>query len=182
MCDCGFVTASRAFAAINLLLLACSRRPARFEASWSFGCSGCSRSASAGARSSSPAAENSAWSPYCSSNERTRLDRPSGRRVVGRPAAGERHEDAPRLRLRKSLGAERLTTTHAGYSLRVEPGELDTDEFERLADAGRSALHQGDVARAERLLADALAWLNYVDSVGRGGRRDASWHGLVMHG
>jgi YVTN family beta-propeller protein len=59
-------------------------------------------------------------------------------------------------RLRKSLGAERLTTTHAGYSLEVAPGELDIDEFERLAGAGRKALDEGDVAGAERLLSKAL--------------------------
>ena len=60
-------------------------------------------------------------------------------------------------RLRKSLGAGRLVTTHVGYSLAVEPGELDTDRFERLVDEGRNALAEGDSAGAERLLSDALS-------------------------
>lgn len=59
-------------------------------------------------------------------------------------------------RLRKSLGANRLMTTPVGYSLEVAPGELDTDEFERLAGAGRKALDEGEVAGADRLLSDAL--------------------------
>ena len=60
-------------------------------------------------------------------------------------------------RLRKSLEAGRLVTTHVGYSLAVEPGELDTDRFERLVDEGRNALAEGDSAGAERLLSDALS-------------------------
>lgn len=60
-------------------------------------------------------------------------------------------------RLRKSLGAERLKTTPGGYAFQVEAGELDTREFERLAGAGRKALDEGDPARAERLLSEALA-------------------------
>jgi len=40
-------------------------------------------------------------------------------------------------RLRKSLGAERIETTAAGYRIRVEAGELDSDSFEEHARAGR---------------------------------------------
>jgi len=40
-------------------------------------------------------------------------------------------------RLRKSLGAERIETTAAGYRIRVEAGELDSQSFEEHARAGR---------------------------------------------
>src|SRR5450755_983112 len=43
-------------------------------------------------------------------------------------------------RLRKLLGHDRLLREARGYLLRVEPGELDVDQFERLvANAGRPA-------------------------------------------
>lgn len=60
-------------------------------------------------------------------------------------------------RLRKSVGGDRLTTTPAGYSLAVGDGELDVDQFERLASEGRRALDGSDAARAERLLSEALS-------------------------
>ena len=59
-------------------------------------------------------------------------------------------------RLRKSLGEQRLTTTAAGYVLRVEPGELDIDRFEQLAIEGRQALAAGDYAAGENLLTRAV--------------------------
>src|SRR4051794_26916304 len=41
-------------------------------------------------------------------------------------------------RLRKSLGdSEVLATTPAGYRLRVEPGELDSERFTSLVEDGR---------------------------------------------
>src|SRR5436190_2168812 len=60
-------------------------------------------------------------------------------------------EDAPRSavrtvqvyvsRLRSAIGdAEVLMRTPLGYSLRVLPGELDAERFERLLDDGRRAL------------------------------------------
>ncbi|WP_053226307.1 BTAD domain-containing putative transcriptional regulator [Solirubrobacter soli] len=55
-------------------------------------------------------------------------------------------------RLRKALGdPDRLVTTPAGYSLRVGPGELDAERFERLLGDGRRALKagRGDDAAAE---------------------------------
>jgi WD40 repeat protein/DNA-binding SARP family transcriptional activator/energy-coupling factor transporter ATP-binding protein EcfA2 len=60
-------------------------------------------------------------------------------------------------RLRKVLsaaGAEpaRLVARAPGYLLRVEPGELDLDEFERLVADGREALAAGDPASAARSL------------------------------
>ena len=59
-------------------------------------------------------------------------------------------------RLRKALAADgdspRITARPPGYVLRVEPGELDLHEFERLLSEGRSALERGDPARAALLL------------------------------
>jgi DNA-binding SARP family transcriptional activator/streptogramin lyase len=40
--------------------------------------------------------------------------------------------------LRKALGNDRLVTRPPGYLLRVEPGELDLDRFESLAERGRA--------------------------------------------
>ena len=56
-------------------------------------------------------------------------------------------------RLRKVLGAAgavepRLVARTPGYLLRVEPGELDLERFERLVGAGREALAGGDPAGA----------------------------------
>jgi DNA-binding SARP family transcriptional activator/predicted ATPase len=61
-------------------------------------------------------------------------------------------------RLRKSLGeTASLATTPGGYLLRVAPGELDAERFERLAEAGRDALAAGEPERARALLDEALA-------------------------
>jgi YVTN family beta-propeller protein len=60
-------------------------------------------------------------------------------------------------RLRKLLGHDRLAHEAGGYLLRVEPGELDVDEFERLvADAGE-ATESGDYQAAVSELTVALA-------------------------
>ena len=58
-------------------------------------------------------------------------------------------------RLRKALGSERLTTTPAGYVLRVGEDELDASEFERLACEGREAFEADDAKRAAALLRGA---------------------------
>jgi WD40 repeat protein/DNA-binding SARP family transcriptional activator len=61
-------------------------------------------------------------------------------------------------RLRKALGGgDVLTTTPAGYRLRVEPGELDADRFEALVEDGRRAMASGQAEDAGRLLREALA-------------------------
>ncbi len=60
-------------------------------------------------------------------------------------------------RLRSKIGAERLATSPGAYRLHVEPGELDVDEFNRLAAAGRSQLADGDAVAAEAALSEALA-------------------------
>jgi WD40 repeat protein/DNA-binding SARP family transcriptional activator len=65
-------------------------------------------------------------------------------------------------RLRKALATAladtpRLVTRPPGYLLRVEPGELDLDDFERLVADGREALATGDPASAARSLRAAEA-------------------------
>jgi DNA-binding SARP family transcriptional activator len=61
-------------------------------------------------------------------------------------------------RLRKALGASsaRLVTQPNGYLLHAEPGELDLDRCERLADKGREALAANDRRRAADQLRAAL--------------------------
>jgi YVTN family beta-propeller protein len=72
------------------------------------------------------------------------------------PSAAE-SLDAYVYRLRKLLGHDRLPREGGGYVLRVEPGELDADEFERLAvSAGRLA-EAGDHEAAVDPLTAALA-------------------------
>ena len=68
-------------------------------------------------------------------------------------------------RLRKALGAEtadsdadgRVLTRASGYVLRVDRGELDAQEFERLVDEGSKALRDGQFERAGGLLREGLA-------------------------
>jgi DNA-binding SARP family transcriptional activator len=61
--------------------------------------------------------------------------------------------------LRKELpgGVETLRTVGGAYELRVSPGELDRDRFERLLAEGRAALAAGDSAEAADILGGALA-------------------------
>ena len=44
--------------------------------------------------------------------------------------------------LRKALGADRIVTQAPGYLVRVEPGELDRDRFERLAASGADGIRE----------------------------------------
>jgi len=61
-------------------------------------------------------------------------------------------------RLRRALGDPALvTTTPAGYRLRVRQGERDVDVFEDLVGEGRAALAQGRFDIAAALLRDALS-------------------------
>src|SRR4051794_19228692 len=56
-------------------------------------------------------------------------------------------------RLRKALGDEEvIETSAAGYRLRVEPGELDAERFERLVAEGRRAFAAGDSGGAATVL------------------------------
>ena len=60
-------------------------------------------------------------------------------------------------RLRKALGdPEAVSTTPAGYRLRVRPGELDAERFARGVAEGRRALEAGDPQRAGIVLREAL--------------------------
>ena len=59
-------------------------------------------------------------------------------------------------RLRKTLGEDVLRTRGRGYVLTLPSGELDLDEFERLAGEGRDALSAGDAATAAERLRGAL--------------------------
>jgi DNA-binding SARP family transcriptional activator len=57
--------------------------------------------------------------------------------------------------LRKSLGAERIVTRSPGYLIRVEPGELDLERFERLAgQGGAEALREALALWRGQALAD----------------------------
>jgi YVTN family beta-propeller protein len=67
-------------------------------------------------------------------------------------------------RLRKALaavsgasGEGRLLTRSSGYVFRVEPGELDVGELERLVREGSEALREGRFERAAGLLREGLA-------------------------
>ena len=57
--------------------------------------------------------------------------------------------------LRKALGGQRLVSEPGGYLLRVEPGELDAEVFERLV---REASGTRPAVRAERLRAALGLW------------------------
>src|ERR1700733_10375426 len=59
-------------------------------------------------------------------------------------------------RLRKLLGHDRLKREAGGYLLRVEPGELDIDEFERLVSCARAAADADDLAAAAGQFGAAL--------------------------
>src|SRR3954447_10906176 len=60
-------------------------------------------------------------------------------------------------RLRKALGdPEAVSTTPAGYRLRVRAGELDAERFAHGVEAGRHALGAGLPERAAALLREAL--------------------------
>ena len=79
---------------------------------------------------------------------------------------GDQRADSPERmlqvqisRLRKALGNEghepRLIARPPGYVLRVEQGELDLQEFERLAADGRRALERGEPQEAAAKLREA---------------------------
>lgn len=74
------------------------------------------------------------------------------------PAGAVRTVQVHVSRLRKALGdPDVITTDGAGYRLRVRPGELDAQVFDRLVAEGREALSAGDAERAARSLRDALS-------------------------
>jgi len=71
------------------------------------------------------------------------------------PAATPQNVQVNVSRLRKALGDDVVTTTSAGYRLRVRPGELDADRFEELVEHGRRALDDGQVEEAAAVLREA---------------------------
>ena len=73
------------------------------------------------------------------------------------PPSAAQSLDAYLSRLRKLVGHDRLVRSAGGYVLRVEPGELDADRFERLVATGRHAADGGDAATAVHDFAAALA-------------------------
>jgi DNA-binding SARP family transcriptional activator len=59
--------------------------------------------------------------------------------------------------LRQTLGRSApLETRSPGYVLRLAPGQLDLDAFERLTDEASDAVAEGDLRRASALLREAL--------------------------
>jgi DNA-binding SARP family transcriptional activator len=60
-------------------------------------------------------------------------------------------------RLRKALGDELVQTEAGGYRVAFEPGSLDAERFDELADAGRLELAGGNPRSASTLLSQALA-------------------------
>ena len=60
-------------------------------------------------------------------------------------------------RLRRALGdPDLLVTTSAGYCLRIRPGELDAEHFDRQVDDGRRALAASHAEQAATVLREAL--------------------------
>jgi DNA-binding SARP family transcriptional activator/ABC-type transport system substrate-binding protein len=72
------------------------------------------------------------------------------------PSAAQRSIDSYVSRLRALLGKDRLVRTPAGYTLRVEAGELDLDRFEILLDRGLLLSTSGDAERVVETLREAL--------------------------
>jgi DNA-binding SARP family transcriptional activator len=65
---------------------------------------------------------------------------------------------------------EILQTCSGGYTLRVDPGQLDVTEFEQLVTSGSTAMHAGDHERAADNLRRALAlWRGNVVHPGQWG-------------
>jgi DNA-binding SARP family transcriptional activator len=73
------------------------------------------------------------------------------------PPTAQRSLDSYVSRLRRLLGPDRLVRRTPGYSLRVDPEELDLGRFESLVSRGRDAAAAGDPATAAQALGDALS-------------------------
>src|SRR6266516_6188803 len=75
------------------------------------------------------------------------------------PASGAHAVEVHISQLRKALDPDRtglLTARAGGYTLALDPEQLDLRRFERLLDEGRGALREGDPARAAALLRECL--------------------------
>lgn len=60
-------------------------------------------------------------------------------------------------RLRRALGAQRITSRRGGYTFELHPGELDADRFTELMAAARTAFQTGHPQKSARHLHAALA-------------------------
>ncbi|MER7928000.1 BTAD domain-containing putative transcriptional regulator [Streptomyces sp. NPDC096057] len=60
-------------------------------------------------------------------------------------------------RLRRTLGADAITSVESGYRLAAAPDDIDLHRFERLTGEGLRALADGNPAKAAEVLDDALA-------------------------
>jgi DNA-binding SARP family transcriptional activator/pimeloyl-ACP methyl ester carboxylesterase len=84
-------------------------------------------------------------------------------RIIDNLWDGSAPESAPKMvqiyvsKLRKMLAPGQLHTRPPGYSLRLEPDELDLDRFERVVAQARVALDAGRAQQAADRLRDALA-------------------------
>ncbi|GAA2166086.1 ATP-binding protein [Actinomadura napierensis] len=80
---------------------------------------------------------------------------PADRLAEGGTAGHALHSQVSRLRA--ALGPDAaIERTGGGYRIAVRPDDVDAGRFERLADAGREALRDGDAERASALLREAL--------------------------
>src|SRR3984885_11895624 len=84
------------------------------------------------------------------------------------PSAAE-SLDAYVYRLRKLVGHDRLLRARGGYVLRVQPGELDVDQFEQLVASASGAAASGDHETTIEVVIEALgmwrgpAWADMLD-------------------
>ena len=58
--------------------------------------------------------------------------------------------------LRRTLGAEAIVTSGAGYALAIEPDDVDVVRFEHLVRTGRRLVEEGDVRTGSVTLSEAL--------------------------
>ena len=75
-----------------------------------------------------------------------------------RPPSAEANLRSLVQQLRANLGAASIThDRRLGYTLEIDPAQVDRTDFARLVDAGGQALDSGDAAAAGRVLRDALS-------------------------
>jgi DNA-binding SARP family transcriptional activator len=58
--------------------------------------------------------------------------------------------------LRRTLGADAIVTSEAGYALRIDPADVDVIRFEKLVAKGRRLAEAGEAALASAALGEAL--------------------------
>jgi len=68
---------------------------------------------------------------------------------AGLPVRARKSLQVAVSRLRALIGPDRLSTTPDGYALRIDAGELDLAEFERLTSAAQALVAEGDLQGAE---------------------------------